>query len=166
MFGGVPLQFILFLRRDSMRLRGAKAGPPARRGTPRRELPCASPCKTCRNRGSFFFESDIESSIESGYIQMPRAESKRVALVQSDSGGDDGRHIGEMEFRHCGELATAAIQKGRREYSSPFSHDRAAKSVSGSAWTVGNTIAPGFGPWDESDRRCSRRSSRLRLPGW
>ena len=27
------------------------------------------------NRGSFFFESGIESSIESGYIQIPRAES-------------------------------------------------------------------------------------------
>ena len=28
-----------------------------------------------RNRGSFFFESGIESSIESGYTQIPRAES-------------------------------------------------------------------------------------------
>jgi hypothetical protein len=68
---------------------------------PRRELPCASPCKTCRNRGSLHFESGIESSIESGYIQIPRAESKRVALVQSDSGGDDGARMGEMEFKHC-----------------------------------------------------------------
>ena len=28
-----------------------------------------------RNRGSFFFESGIESSIESGYTQIPRAGS-------------------------------------------------------------------------------------------
>jgi hypothetical protein len=28
-----------------------------------------------RNRGSFFFESGIESSIESGYTQTPRAGS-------------------------------------------------------------------------------------------
>jgi hypothetical protein len=34
--------------------------------------------------------------------------------------------------------------------------------VSGSAWTVGRTIAPGFGP----DIQCSPRPSRLRLPGW
>ena len=70
-------------------------------GNARRELPCASLCKTCRNRGWFFFESGIESSIESGYVQIPRAESKRVALIQSDSGGDDGTRIAEMEFKHC-----------------------------------------------------------------
>src|ERR1700693_4220102 len=47
------------------------------------------------------------------------------------------------------------FKRGHREYSSPFSHDRAAKSVSGSAWTVGRTIAPGFRPRDGSDRQCS-----------
>ena len=26
---------------------------------------------------------------------------KMVALVQSDSGGDDGARMGEMEFKHC-----------------------------------------------------------------
>jgi len=67
-------------------------------------VPCpfrASPCKTCRNRGSFYFESGIESSIESGYIQDHALSLKMVALVQSDSGGDDGARMGEMEFKHC-----------------------------------------------------------------
>src|SRR5271170_1522517 len=43
---------------------------------------------------------------------------------------------------------------------------RAAKRESGSAWTVDRPIPPRFGICDESNRKCSPRSSRLRLPGW
>ena len=98
-------------------------------------------------------------------------QSKRVALVQFDSGGDDERVSAKWSSSLVDSIMVEnwlppKFKRGHREYSSPFSHDRAAKSVSGSAWTVGRTIAPGFGPRDESDRECSPRSSRLRLPGW
>jgi len=73
----------------------------AKQVPPRRDLPCASLCKTWGNRGSFYFASGIESSIESGYIQDHELSLKMVALVQSDSGGDDGARMGEMEFKDC-----------------------------------------------------------------
>src|SRR6202050_1801571 len=98
----------------------------------------------------------IESSIESGYTQIPRTEStlegERVSAKWSSSIVENS--------------VPPQFKRGHREYSSPFTHDRAAESVPGSAWTVGRTIAPGFGPRDESDKKCSPGSSRLRFPGW
>src|ERR1700722_5793758 len=117
-------------------------------------------------RGERIYEKST-SSIESGVSKYHElSKSKGLALVQFDSGGDDERVSAKWSSSIAENWLPPKFKRGHREYSSPFSPDRAAKSVSGSAWTVGRTIAPGFEPRHESDGDCSPRSSRLRLPGW
>ena len=90
-----------------------------------------------------------------------RANNERAFLRRRDRAVPFGllapsvlsQEIGSMGIRRFGpirgpipvvELPTthhATIQQGRREYSSSFSYDRAAKSLSSSAGTVGRTIA-------------------------
>jgi hypothetical protein len=74
------------------------------------------------------------------------SQSKRVALAQFDSGGDDERVSPNRSSSIVENWLSPQFKRGHREYPSPFSHDRAAKSVSGSAWTVAAQSHQDSGP--------------------